>query len=316
MPRVVLTGPQFWHGPVVVNGDDLSKLDDVITQIRHIVDEETQQSYEQAVEAWLREFTKNEEERESEAPRIRDRLAARFATEHFVEVGLDEHRAVRVQSIEEAKSHPDLIASDPRGLKVSFEGSETRANLEVSEGSLRISIYPDDSETAQRIFGLLMSWISDVRPRPYRRLWNTLSGMQWFLLIPLLLVLAMTTVDVSRTESGEQALKQQAREVLEGGLSEGEQRRGLEILLSLQAKAYPKSDAQVSVSPAFYVGLCIALFLAIALSFTPRTAFAIGKGERVVRRITHAERLLFVSFPLLLLTGLLLPLVIRWAFGA
>ncbi len=160
-----------------------------------------------------------------------------------------------------------------------------------------------------------MSWVNDVRPKPYRVFWSNLFGMQWVVLILAVLLIAAETITDSPSVTGRRALQLEAAKLLDQGVSPDEQRRALEILLSLQAEAYPKSARKISVPPIFYITVAIAIFIACLLSMPPRTALAIGRGERVVRRIHRVEMILFLSLPGAVITVLVLPLIQRWAFG-
>lgn len=313
MSRYVLTGSQLFYGPTVVDRDKLDQFDDILKNAREIVFEESDKECEHAVEEELKELNVSGKEREVEREKIRNRLRSYYKKSYDLRIIIDEHRAVKVDSFADAHASTDIIQTDPVGFEASIDGSRTKAEIKVSGGYIYIYVSPKDSETAQRIFGLLMSWVNEVKPKAYRKLWESLNPLQWmFFVLGVGLLLGFSIV---KTDSGRKALETKAQQILDGGVSLDEELAALEIMLTLETNNYPKSTRKIKITPTFCAGTTLLLFISILLSFPPRTAIGIGKGEHVVRRIHRIEKVLFISFPLIVLIGIIIPLLRTWVFG-
>ncbi len=314
MSRYVLTGSQFFYGPTVVDRDKLDQFDDILKNAREIVFEESDKECEHAVEENLKELNVSGKEREVEREKIRNRLRSYYKKSYDLRIIIDEHRAVKVDSFADAHASTDIIQTDPVGFEASIDGSRTNAEISVSGGYLYINVSPKDSETAQRIFGLLMSWVNQIKPKAFRKYWEQLQYWHWlFFIIGVILLFATTSI--INTEYGRKALEEKAQQILDGGISPDEELAALEIILTLETNNYPKSVRKIKITPTFYVGTTFLLFICILLSFQPHTAIGIGKGEHVVRRIHRIEKVLFISFPLIVLIGIIIPLLRTWVFG-
>jgi hypothetical protein len=313
MSRYVLTGSQLFYGPTVVDRDKLDQFDDVLKNTREIVFEESDKECEHAVEEDLKELNVSGKESEVEREKILNRLRSYYKKSYDLRIIIDEHRAVKVDSFADAHASTDIIQTDPVGFEASIDGSRTKAEISVSGGYIYINVSPKDSETAQRIFGLLMSWVNEVKPKAYRKLWEMLHPIQWmFFVLGVGLLLGFSMV---KTDSGRKALEEKAQQILVGGISPDEELAALEIMLTLETNNYPKSTRKIKITPTFCAGTTLLLFISILLSFPPRTAIGIGKGEHVVRRIHRIEKVLFISFPLIVLIGIIIPLLRTWVFG-
>lgn len=289
--------------------ESLTTLDEVLTRIETIVREHSDAAFEAELETWLEHDTGDNRREE-----VKERLRPRFRVERHVEIKLDEHRSVRAKSFADAKTHPEVLNTDPRGFEACVKGFETRVVISASELGLSLDLSPNVGPMAERIFGIAMSWITDNRPSRLREKWAMLGGLQWVLLFFFLVLLGAVTFTTVNTESGLDALQAEAETLLVDGVTEEEEVRALEILLAITSSSYEKATSEIHISPLFYLFSALGLFVAVLLSFAPRTALSLGRGEARIRRSLRIERILFYTLPLMLLSGLVLPLIRVWAF--
>lgn len=303
----VISGRKYLSGPIILAEKDLESLDDVINQVTKIIDEDTKRSYREDCQNYVSEPRHSERDETDLVNLFKERYENEYVTKKELLLNISEHKSVRIESFSNAKFHTDVIGIQPLGFALDVEGQATKASLSLSESGLTVSVYPKDSETSERVFGLLLSWATDNKTKWYRHAWSLANPAHWWLAAILIAVLATTMTSTTYVESEKAVLIDTAKLLLADGLTERESIKALEILLTLNTGNFKPIVIKKEIKPAFYLYLCFILLISILLSFKPKTAIALGNGRKVVARILRIEKLLFNSIPLMVLTGLIFP---------
>jgi hypothetical protein len=259
---------------------------------------------------------------DAEAMRLADQLPAWGSRElevsqRFSVLRLDDGLRVEALTLEEALEKRDVLETRTIGFEVTMSSGERKVAVSSHWlGSIRLESKPDSDEIAQRIFDRLLHWREKVQsPRwvvAWKR-WNLLGGL--LVALPLY-VLAMSLV-LPSLDRNASAWREQARQLLNDGLSDAEENRALEILLASQAQyPAPQDTATPQATPPLLrlmritsIAFIIVLF---AVANPPRNTIGLGPGVRRLLFYQWWMRLVSVGIPVTLFGSLILDPFLNW----
>lgn len=305
MNNYIISGHEYIYGPIIVTEENLKTLDSIADELCEIINKENFSEYNKL--QFKSEFSKLKDEEKNK--KIKDIYGDSFETKRELAIDFNQHKSVSVESFSHAKSHTDIINISPLGFSLKIKGKLTEASLSLSDYRLSVSVYPKNSATAERAFGLLLAWASDLKPKWYIRAWKTLNPMQWWFAFIFISILFSSTSKTTYIDSEKILLKDQATLILKDGLTPDENLKALEIMLKLETENYKPETKKLTIDPPFYVISGFVIFIAILLSFPPKTAISLGRGRKTVKRIQFIEKVIFFTIPLMILTGFIIPYV-------
>lgn len=292
----------YVQGPIIIDEKRLAELDTIILKVKALVVSETEDKVDAEIKKELEDNNHPEDEEN-----IKARIKRYYKNEFSLSIKIDEHRSVFVGSFDEAASNANVINSNPEGFDLEINGV-TSVDLTLSN-SLYLRIFPNDSQVAYKIFGLFLPWIDGVKPPLHRAFLNMIFPMQWFLLLSIIMLLFLSWGFKSVPTNEISLIHLSAQEILKDGVSQAETSEALEVLLELELKKNDREKKFVNPPKLFWAISFFLLIICILSSAKPITALSLGVGRKKVKRILFFEKALLVSFPLLILTGMIFPFI-------
>lgn len=214
---------------------------------------------------------------------------------------------VKVASFREALRLPELLEAVPVGFEVEVERGDVSCNIDLSrfDGTLSIKVSPENLTETREMLTTLQRWASTSSAPKWQQIWRRLNGLQWLLWV--LMFFISSWILTSQIEEKSKGLyKQQARQLLEGGISQDEQLKAVEVVLALQAEYVPPSTN--TAAPLWWLIFIFGgLIICLILSFPPKAEIGIGKGLERINRWRVWLRVVFILVPAFLFTNTLGP---------
>jgi hypothetical protein len=216
---------------------------------------------------------------------------------------LSGHRRVVAQSFEEAMRDPALLGEKPEGFALALKCYKIKCQLQVPyyQTSLRLEVDEDRNPIAKELFASLKSWVDTARPPYWQQLWLRLKGYgaQWSLCLMIFVAALFYFIAIAPDTSGtaRSARHAQAIELLKDGISQTNQFKALELILSYES-GDPPSSRTVMIPSWFWWFLCGAPLFCVALSFTPKIVLGIGKGQESIKKWLRWMKFIAITLPL------------------
>jgi hypothetical protein len=248
----------------------------------------------------------------------RQNIQDRLEKDYFYRKGqnlvilLSGHRRVVARSFEEAMRDPALLGEKPEGFSLGLKCCKIECRLEVPyyNTSLRLKVDEDRDPVAKELFASLKSWIDTARPPYWQQLWLRLKGYgaQWNLCLMIFLAASLYFIAIAPDTSAtaRSARHAQAVELLKNGISQTNQFKALELILSYES-GDPPSSRTVMIPSWFWWFLCGAPLFCVALSFTPKVVLGIGKGQESIKKWLNWMKFIAITLPLWIIGTFIWP---------
>ena len=306
-----------YPGPWLIALSELEDLD-------RILDEEWKRLNEYK-ESMVREMVEKEledvPEEDRDGVRAEEELNARSSLRHYnegkkVRAVFKSGKRLTAHSFKEMARDQNIRDDLPKDLSVSMDCGKVSVSLEMDDygtRNLALKVEPSSSSVATEVFSVLERWVVSVSAPLWQRLWLKFQGLQWVVLFPLLLFLAMgLLLSIADPEiKYRHAIRPEVRELLKDGISEEEISRAVEIILAFQTKTYPEvlPVAYSRRMKVFALISGILLVLASVLSLGPTFHLGIGLGEKRLKWWRIYLKFLAITLPGIIVTGLILPFI-------
>ena len=226
---------------------------------------------------------------------------------------LNGQRRVVAKSFEEALRDPALLCEKPEGFVLSFKCCEIECVLELPYygSSLRLKVEEDRDPIAKEVFASLKSWIDNVKPPYWQQVWLRMKGMQWFYYLMAIGVVLfyLSTIAPDTSASARSVRHDQAVELLKIGVSQTNQFKALELMLSYES-GYPPSSRTFVIPSWFWWFFCGAPVFCVSISFIPKVVLGIGNGQEAIKKWTKWMNFVGITFPLWILGTFIWPKLI------
>ena len=178
----------------------------------------------------------------------------------------------------------------------------------TADGDLEIRTYSYASEISESISYRLRDWAMENKPSMVQQLWLKLS--RW----PVLPGIAIFWIPISGAIFSKtiDPLKARALELLSSTPEKFDQEETLKILLQRQFDLVP---LQTQTSIGWYISLIGTLLLIVLVHNPPKLAIGLGNGKGRVRFSKAYVKVVTVSVPMLILTGMFIPILRDWIRG-
>lgn len=199
---------------------------------------------------------------------------------------------------------PELAGEMPVGFRVSVKCArhELRVRFDGNPfGGLYIRAEPRGSPLSADAINRIVRWAEQARLPRALSIWRELAGFQWMLFFFVVLV-SITYATGAAKRAAQHSLKREAHELLRGGVESNEEKRAIEILLSLQTDFDPGGVRSADRTFWEIMTWLIPLFLlALGFHFAPSTAIGVGLGARKLRRQRTVLKWMKVLFTVVVL---------------
>jgi len=245
------------------------------------------------------------------------RNSHRFSEEwRHLAVNLKDGGKVEGKSFSELATVARVHQEVPAGF--AFKAVYGRTTVEVvmkawGNRTLEIAASGEDLVFVEEVFGKLQGWASDIRPSRWLQLWLDNASFAGFLIYMWCMSSILLFGLISAPHPGPSIVRQQAWTMAKQGVTQANQAKALELLLSIQSGYEPASAPTVQHFPGlqFYAYFAVGLFVLIAFRIPPRGAIGIWGGKRSLERQRQWVQFVTVSVPGFVLSAAILPMIAR-----
>lgn len=320
MAKFIFPNSIKFSGPWLIGFDQLMELDDILQDEWVKLQKNREDEIQKKVDEQLKEMgsSKNKKIRAEIEKQIK-KLFYFDRNSKNIELNLKSGKKLEVSSFRDAAKEKSIVNELPTSFDVKMECLDVNIKLSIEESTfdsqpLRFSVTPASYAENSDFFLKVERWIERLRPAKWLKIWKNLKGFQWgifFFLFLFISLFALAKVP-SKAQEYKKTLIPEAHRILKDGMKNSDQKKALEILLAMETGYYPK-DFQVPKSniPNWCL-FFLALFfiISIVLSFPPRSYIGLGRGEKKIKLWQKWLKLIYITIPTLLGTGVLLPLVL------
>lgn len=307
-------------GPWLLSIDQLKALDDVLdenwTRLQKHHEQMLQQAVDREVQADVAEFPRlypTDKEKRSHREHIERLRHSQEPETRSVAMVFGDGTRLSVATFREAILHPHVMRDVPIAFDVDLRCGAVECEVSLRSGfmseRLDLRVTPANSAIASTLFVALRHWAESAKAPKWQQIWRPLRPVIVMLLIawPTVVVLL---AGLARELGAKLKYQEQAAQLLKNGLSQGDQLKAIELILSFSADRFPND--QVTHFPGWlWVFAGGGLIILLILCFPPKIVLGIGKGETKLRRWRWWLRLVFYLVPAYLLTTFVWPSLTR-----
>ena len=307
-------------GPWLLDGDKLEALDKILDEEWPRLSKRNEDRLEKELDKKMEHYNDlnklagTRPESAEALSKIREETRASlmrypydYGEERLITIHLKEKK-VTVKSFSEALREPNLLNETPVGFEMTVKNGDIKCEVEAGRGrkSLEISVSPEHVAEAREMFAALQRWANNSRAPKWQQLWVSGKGVMWFLWVFIVLLsISMASDDKTTAKDN---YKEQAKQLLIGGVTPDNQTKAIEILLALQAEYVPARPARPFSYPAWFSILFFGgLIICILFSISPKIVLGIGKGQDLIHRWRAWSRFIFVLVPGFVLVNIIWP---------
>jgi hypothetical protein len=179
-------------------------------------------------------------------------------------------------------------------------------------GALDLSV-SGEGTLAEEIFAKLQDWASDIKPKRWLQIWHAYAFFAGMFLYVWCIVAIVAFGQISGPKEGPSIIRQQAREMARQGVTQTNQTRALELLLSIESGYEPTPSPMIRDFPdmRFYIYFAAGLFVLIFACIPPSGALGLWRGKSSIQVQQRWIRFVSVSVPGFIGGSILLPFVLR-----
>jgi hypothetical protein len=244
----------------------------------------------------------------------------KFKAENILVIHLEGNRRATAASFEEAFRDPALLNERSIGFTqyMSINDIECQLTVPYYKTSLELKVSPDQDKAAKGLYAALRSWVDNVKAPFWQQLWIVTNSMkaQWVLgIVVLMLSFLWLGAFAPDTSADARNLRSKAAtEILKAGISETNQFKALELILSYESGAIP--SLKTFMVPSWFLWLlCGGVPVCLAFSFTPTVILGIGKGENSIRKWKMWMTFVGITFPLWIVGTFIAPKAVSFLQG-
>lgn len=297
-------GPWLLPEPALLSLDEIVNAEWAHLQRRR--DELVEQQVKEAIESHQKRYPREEltEKVLSELRALETNLVGKESRK--LKILCQGGKSVSVTTFAEALRSHETVGEKAEGFVLHLECADVRADLELKKysGGVELTVRPVEVREARELFVSLRRWTLEFRPPAWQRIWRSIVGFHWVIWLFVLWISAQAVSsmpDVTR-----RAAIARGHQLLSGGLSNQEVRPALETLLAI---AVAEDAKNTTIPPWFKVMFFGGLLISLLLSFAPRTAIAVGRGEKSVRFWRWWAQLVGLTLPIFLFGTFVWPYI-------
>lgn len=278
MPRLIYPTSLEISGPVILSRDALRELDELVrTQVARL--------------------RKQEQSPAGKLAGCKTSVVVLFANGSRI-VG---------SSFDDIEAHLEAAQNVPSGFSLTVESGLVTATVESDEiyHNLKVEVTPSTSEAATIFYSAMRQWAQRMKPPFWQKWWLTIVISPWIVWILWIGLAGFTWVGVANS-SGNEYYKEQARQLVEKGITTDNQLKALQTLLAIQSDY---STTQQHLGRWFWFFLFGGSLVMLVLSYPPKIVIGLGRGEKRVILWQKWLKFVFVVVPSFVASNILWPIV-------
>lgn len=309
MGQILYPNDRSYEGPWLIDLNGLEKLDEIVDYEWTKIKEHNEVRINEEVECKLKALP--EDARDQKRPTIEKEVRNSYmykSDKRKLTMKLKSGNKIVAPSFREASREPGVTNETPVGFVLELKSGEVNAKIAMNEytrDDLSLSMDSPEPSVTRDFFFQIDRWVKCYKPPLWVKIWKSIQGFHWFLMLSIALVYLQFVTTGSGTYKKE--LTAEAHKIIENGIDSTESNRALEILLLLQSNYVPENVGMGKlISKTTIVIFSVGLFICIILSFIPKSYLGFGKGEKKVRFWKIWLRWISVTIP----SSILLPVLI------
>lgn len=307
--------------PLLIGAEELKGLDQIIDsyldRIREdrekIIDEKARRTTDVHFGA-LKKKDKTPEKKAELLAHYKHDASEEVPEIRRVSLYLTRGREIQAETLSEAMSQPVGETEVPVGFSMSARIGKIDVRVSLSKflrASLDIAVEPNESETAQELFGALSNWASAIEAPKWQQVWSEHHWLAYVLLFLWLLFGFVVQPLSHSSDAAKDSQRAEAHKLLAQGMNSANEQHALALLLAIESGYDPGARPEpLGVRYWGYV-LVIALIL-ILVAIAPEVSIGLWKGRRRLNSWRVWMRVVTIGIPTLLVGSLLLPWILYW----
>jgi len=232
-------------GPLLIDADQLTALDQIIDQYFDKLKEDLEQDINARAASELSAEDRGSEDEERVRERLdrtKSRLRQLYGTENrSVAVYLQGGKTITSDRFADAITQPHVGNELALGFRSDLRVGKISASVSLRSKSLDVRVEPRDSAVAQELYGAMENWVSDFAPPLWQRLWLKLVDPAEFVLFMLVLSgLFLMFVPIQR--EAKELYRSEAQQILNQGVNPANQSLAIGLVLAIVSDYNPKGE--------------------------------------------------------------------------
>jgi hypothetical protein len=238
-------------------------------------------------------------------------------------------KELETSSFEEALLHPAVMHENVLGLKYEIRVRDTTASLvlekntkervnkqtnwtlfdtEENETELQITVEPRSGALNQELFAVLRDWAINVQPPAWQRWILNIRSIGRIVLFLWVFFFAVNFFSPTPPNFKEH-YKQEARKLLDQGITANNQQKALELLLAIESDYVPPSanPTPPTRSSRSLITNLLGIFAVSVIAFFPELCIGVGKGKQYLGWWQTWVRFVSITVPSLLVARYVWP---------
>jgi len=281
------------QGPWLLSREDLIELDKIIDNWWVEISKLRAEKIEQIISAKIVENEKRTYKEDAQV--VRNRVMESYEFKNFgkyLTLYCGDDAKIKSEdgsffSVINDLSQQAIVASS-FDLRLRCLEFDAKIQLKNTLNKLEITISPEHTTEVQRLFLAVRDWARERQPSKLKTLWQSGGLAITWLMFSLFTIL----IFFDRLTTGIGTPKAQGRDLIQNGISKGDEHKVLELLLKIESNY---SEGTVSIDSRFWYLILLLLIVFIALLIRPGNILGIGKGEAKIYRWSQWVSLLKLS---------------------
>jgi hypothetical protein len=318
MPSITYRTELSVAQPWLIEAKSLEELDAVVDACIAKMREQRNREIEVSVEKYATENTGASKQQLDER---RAEITAywRYSRdERIVTIFLSGGRTAEGVTFKELMALPNIQNELPRGFRLHAQVGKTSSEISFKTtflGEFEVRVEPSRGEVSLEIFGLIQNWVTEIQPPRWQQWWLQFRIIPALLLSSWVLFFLVSLSGI--IPNGQEQLKQEARDLAERGVNSSNEAQALQLILAIDSEYQPlELKAAAHPTGRGWGYFLLISFVLAGLSIPPRSAIGMWGGRFAVRRQKAWLKIVSVTVPTLIISGMLLPWLRRilgWA---
>src|SRR6266481_1353908 len=229
-------------------------------------------------------------------------------------------KQLETDSFREAISHPEVAHEVITGLKyeasigrtlavLTLQKANNKGSLPLTDDEVELSIIvePHGEPLSEQVLTIMRSWSDNIAAPLWHKFLFELRAFWRFILIAWCAIFGVYLISPS-PPSFRDYYKQEARKLLEQGVSSNNQQKAIELLVAIQTGTAPSGVQPGRDSKIGAIAINLSALMGISvLASLPGFCIGIGKGKQTLRRWRGWLRLVSGTVAVLLSTHYFYP---------
>lgn len=309
MPGLIDSTSEEIRGPWLLSEEALLALDRVMSDELDRLRPHLQRKLNEDVEAELAYSYISEKNSIDEKRREIESRLLKYSTyneSREVVIYYSKKSKYEGHTFEEAIRKHELLAVVPNRFTAKYRSGEFAYGVEIREVSKKLTIEtrPEGSPEAKEIYTALYRWATKYQSPKWQQWWFSLNGLQWVLWLFVLFLSTLILPDTAK-----ETYRNQARQLLQGGISQEEVTKSIEVILALETDYSPPGSEfkfPIWFKIIFFAGFVVCL----ASSFAPKSTLGIGQGPRRIKLTRAYTRIIIIGIPSFIIINIIMPIIV------